>query len=235
MQNRYALGKVERYVHVVLDHHHRDVAGDRRQQPLHIAPLVDREPGKGLVEQQDSRALRQRHRDLDPAPFAIGGLAERPVGEVAEPDPVERGAGAGGQRLLAVEPDERVPAQWRPAEERERDIAQQRLAREQRDDLVGAREAEMGAPPARDMGQLEPEQPDRAAVGTQFAGDQVEQGGFAGAVRADDQAVLAQLDREAHRGGDAQSAKRLFEIVEHQRAHAPLCWRALGLGSPWRG
>ena len=93
----------------------------------------------------------------------------------------------------------------------------------------------MGPSPARDMGQLEPEQPDRAAVRAQFAGDQVEQSGFAGAVGADDQATLARLDRKAYRGGDAQPAKRLFEIVEHQGAHAPLCWRARRLGSPSRG
>jgi hypothetical protein len=210
MQHRDALGKVERHFHVVLDHHDGDVGRDRRQQLLHIAPLVDREPGKGLVEQQDSRALRERHRDLDAAPFAIGGLAERPVGEIAEPDPVERRAGARGQRLLPVEPDKRVPAQRRPAEQRQRDIAQQSLAREQGDDLIGARQAEMGAAPARDPGQLAPEQSDRATVGAQFAGDQVEQGGFAGAVAADDQAALARLDRKAHRGGDATARQTTF-------------------------
>ena len=93
----------------------------------------------------------------------------------------------------------------------------------------------MGPPPARDMGQLEPEQPDRAAVRAQFPSDQVEQGGFAGAVGADDQAALARLDREAHRGGDAQTAKRLFEIVEDQGTHTPLCWRAPRPGAPSRG
>ena len=48
-------------------------------------------------------------------------------------------------------------------------------------------------------------------------------------------AALARLDRKAYRCGDAQPAKRLFEVVEHQGTHAPLCWRAPRLGSLSRG
>ena len=41
---------------------------------LHVLPLVDGEAGVRLVEQQNLGVLRQRHGDLDPATFAIGGL-----------------------------------------------------------------------------------------------------------------------------------------------------------------
>ena len=47
------------------------------------------------------------------------------------------------------------------------------------------------------------EQLDRAAVGREFAGDQVEQRGLAGAVRADDQPPLARRDVEIDVAGDA--------------------------------
>ena len=61
---------------------------------LHVAALVDRKPGERLVEQQHLRILRQRHGDLDAAALAIGGLRQRPLGDVAEADAVERVAGA---------------------------------------------------------------------------------------------------------------------------------------------
>ena len=115
---------------------------------------------------------------------------------------------------------ERVPAQRRQAEQRERDVAQDGVAREQRDDLVGARHAEMRAPAAGHARDVAAEQRDRAAVGRDLAGDQVEQRGLAGAVRADDQAPLAGLDREVDVGGDAQAAEGLAQRFDGERGHA---------------
>ena len=56
-----------------------------------------------------------------------------------------------------------------------------------------------------------PNRRDRAAVGRDLAGDQVEQRGLAGAVGADDQPPLARLDDEIDVGGDAQAAERFAE------------------------
>ena len=67
---------------------------------LHVAPLVDREAGERLVEQQHLRVLRQRHGDLDAAALAIGGLRQRPLGDVAEADARQRRARALDQVLL---------------------------------------------------------------------------------------------------------------------------------------
>src|SRR5262249_18890952 len=63
------------------------------------------------------------------------------------------------------------------------------------------------------------EQPDRSRVGRDLAGDQVEQRGLARAVRADDQAPLAGLDRERDIARDAQAAERLAQVVEGERGH----------------
>src|SRR4029079_14684906 len=54
-------------------------------------------------------------------------------------------------------------------------------------------------------------------------GDQVEQRGLAGAVRANDQPPLAGLDAEIDVGGDAQAPERLAQPADGQRGH--------GLGS----
>ncbi len=68
--------------------------GMARSSLLHVAALVDREAGVRLVEQQHLRVLRQRHGDLDPPPLAVGGLRQRPVGDVPQADPLERVVGA---------------------------------------------------------------------------------------------------------------------------------------------
>ena len=121
--------------------------------------------------------------------------------------------------VAAAEIDQRVPAQRRQAEQRQRDVVHDGVAREQGDDLVGARHAEMRAPAARHAGDVAVEQPDRAAVGRELAGDQVEQRGLAGAVRADDQPPLARLDGEVDAAGDAQAAERFAQAVDGERGH----------------
>src|SRR6202022_3791854 len=98
-----------------------------------------------------------------------------------------RGARRRQKVPLTIERDHRIPAQWRETEERQRHVAQYRVARKQRDDLISARDAEMRAISTRQMGNLAVEQQNGSAVRRQLAGDQIEQRRLAGAVRADDQ------------------------------------------------
>ena len=90
VQHGDALGKAERGVHVVLDHHDGDVARDGVEQRAHGLALGLGEPGERLVEQQQLRLLRQRHGELEPAALAVGGLDHDALGAVAEPDALER-------------------------------------------------------------------------------------------------------------------------------------------------
>src|SRR5205814_7884592 len=102
------------------------------------------------------------------------------------------------ERRLAVEPRHWVPAQRRESEQRQHDNAQKSLAGKQGDDLIGAGKAEMGSTTAWDARDIALEQPDRAPVRLQFAGDQVEQRGLPGAVPAHDQTPLAGPGPWAH-------------------------------------
>src|SRR5664279_5212129 len=112
-----------------------------------------------------------------------------------------------------------VPARRRQAEQRQRDIMDNRVARKQRDDLIGARHAEVRAPTARRAGDVLAEQPDRAAVGRDLAGDQVEQRGLAGAIGADDQPPLARLNIEIDAAGDMQPAEGFGEACDGEGGH----------------
>src|SRR5512144_511182 len=217
VQHGDPLGEVERDVHVVLDHHDRDITGYACNQAEHVAPLLDGEPREGLVQQQDLGVLGQGHGDLHASPLPVGGLGEGALREMLEPDAGQRLARPADQRRLSIEPSDRVPASPRTAEQREHHVAQQGLAREQGDDLVGAGDPQMGAPPARSPGDIATEKSDRTSVGPELARDEVEECRLAGAVGADDQVPLPRLHREIHRGRDQQSPEGLGQALHRQR------------------
>jgi hypothetical protein len=125
-----------------------------------------------------------------------------------QPNSLQRRAGVLDNMALPLHVDDRVPAQRRQSQKRQRHVVHDAVAREEGDDLVGARHAEMRPSAARHLGDVLPEQMDRTFVGTDLASDQVEQRGFAGPVGADDQPALARLDIEIDVGGDVQAAER---------------------------
>src|SRR5262249_878691 len=60
---------------------------------------------------------------------------------------------------------------------------------------------------------------DRAGVGGDLAGDQVEQRGLGGAVWADDEPPFAGRNVECDVGGHAQAAEGLVEVLHAERGH----------------
>src|SRR5215475_5749334 len=219
MQKRDALGKLQCDVHVVLDHHNGDVARDRQKKILHVASLIDRQTGKWLIEQQHLRILCQRHRYFDSTPFAVGRLGQRAVRDVGEADLFQRGPRTFDKVALAFEVDQRIPSRRRKTQQRERHIVNNCIAGEQSNDLIGARHAKVGPPPARYVRNILPEQLYRSGIRSEFSGDQVEQGRLAGAVGADDQAPFAGRDIKINLAGDAETAEGFAQAGDRQCAH----------------
>jgi hypothetical protein len=83
----------------------------------------------------------------------------------------------------------------------------QRVAIEQSDDLVGARQPAMRTLVGRQFRHVGAEQPYLSGRRRQVAGDLVEQGCLAGAVRPDDQAAFTRADRERDVLGGNQPAE----------------------------
>src|SRR6185295_993349 len=102
---------------------------------------------------------------------------------------------------------ESTPARLRQAEERKHDVVLDRVLLEQRDDLVGAREAEVGSFVRAQPDDVPAEKEHLAGIRGQVAGNQVEKRGLAGAVRADDEAALALGDRERDLADRRQAAE----------------------------
>src|ERR1700754_598580 len=82
MQYGDALGKAQRRIHVVLDHHDGHIAWDRAEQRAYRLALALGETGEWFIEHEQLRLLRQRHRQFEPAPLAVRGLDHDALGAV---------------------------------------------------------------------------------------------------------------------------------------------------------
>jgi hypothetical protein len=91
------------------------------------------------------------------------------------------------------------------------------LARKQRENLIGAREAEVHALLRGHAHELLPEQPHRTGIGGEVAGDQVEQRGLARPVGADDEPPLARHHGERDVLGRRQAAEALAQVRDFER------------------
>jgi hypothetical protein len=80
----------------------------------------------------------------------------------------------------------------------EHEIVEHGHAAEQGDVLEGPRDAQLGHPARRTVGDVAAFEGDATRVGVVEAADHVEQSGLAGAVRADDRQDLAATDVQAH-------------------------------------
>ena len=184
------------------------------EQLAHGLPFALGEARERLVEQQHLGLLRQRHGELQPSPLAVGGFGDDAVGTIAETDLGQRVARLRIEMTMAGQQRPGIPAQFVEAEQRQHDVVGERLAGKQCQDLIGPGETALHTVGCAHAEEFTAEQPDRAAVGGEIAGDQVEQSGLAGAVRSDDQPPLAGHDGERNILGRRQAAEALVEAYD---------------------
>jgi hypothetical protein len=100
--------------------------------------------------------------------------------------------------------------------ERELDVLQRRSLREQAGDLERARDAEAGDPLGGLAGDVAPGEDDPATRRLQEAGEQMEQGGLAGAVGADQRVHGPLGDTEVHVADRAEALELLGQALRLQ-------------------
>ena len=189
-------GEVEDEVHVVLDQQHRHLGRQGVDDVEDLLSFAFGHAGHRLVEQQHPRPAGERHRDLEQAALAVGQLGDALALDVLETELT--------QQRIARRPDPRVGAEPPPPagadaelpRDRERERLQRRQPAEELVDLECAHDAASHPPVRRQAGDVVAIEPDRAGARLQGAGEQVDQGRLAGAVRADQGVAGAEPDLE---------------------------------------
>ena len=186
------------------------LVAERADQLAELVDLGVRQPGGRFVEQQQLRSRRERPRDLDALQRAVRQSDGRPVGEMVERQALEDRSRFGS--ALCVRATVRVAADEHVVEHRQR--------REQREVLEGASDAEPGDAVRRHSQQILAVEHDTTAGRLVQAADAVEERGLAGAVRPDQRADLALLDREGEVGERDDSAELDPNIFDRQQRHS---------------
>ena len=163
-----------------------DEAGDDRPERLGLGL---RQAGRGLVEQQHLRLGRHDAGDVDRAAGAGRQLADELVGERAEAEqldePVDPADSCSSlRRCEGIHSAASAGLRYGLALERDGDVLAHGQRREQPGALERAAEAEPRAGVGRQRGDVDAVEDDAGPRRLDEAGDDVEQRGLAGAVRA---------------------------------------------------
>ena len=170
---------------------------------------------------------RERHRHLELALLAVGEVRREDVARSPSPTS-SRTARAGSSRALARAPAPEAEAVARVRLHRERDVVERGEFRIDAGDLERARQALARALRRGQRGDVLAGEADRAGVGPQVAGELADEGGLAGAVRADDGVRLALGTSSVDAVGRAQRAEALGQAGDLKHRACRRCRRGRG-------
>ncbi len=211
-QHGHALGDLDHLLQAMTDEHDRDALrlqpAHRRQQQVDLMP---RQRRRGFVHEQEARVGGQPAADRDDLALRDRQVADRRIERQVRIEPCERGQrgfphGAAGRRLE------------RAAELMvDRNVLQHGQVGEQRQVLEDDLDAERLGLVRRQLLMGHPVDRDRAAwIGRMNAGQDLDQGRFAGAVLPHQAVDLARLDRPVDGIERNRSAEALSDAGKRQ-------------------
>ena len=174
-----------------------------------ILSSVGLSSGEPFVQQEELRAGRQRAGEFDALLVDIGELRADELGPVRETDPVEEGVGLGQRRGGIC----RIAAEH-PAEH---DVLARRRAGKDAHELERPGDASAAYLEGSDADDLIALKDDRPGVRRQFSSDEVEDGGLARAVRADEAGDAAGGDIEGEVADGDETAESFPEAVDAEQ------------------
>src|SRR6266849_4623939 len=213
-------------IHVVLDQ--KDRLDPRElgslDQSLHDAVLVGGGDARGrLVEQNDLRIEREGRGDVEQLLLALRERRSDSVEPMAKSENVGHLAHAPRDLVVTAQPGEQPPPLLLPRYHRGRDRLHHGQLRENLDELERAREPVIGKRHRPDAGNALAHEQHLAAARLEQAGQQVDQGRFASAIRTDDRNQLARVHREADVIERLEGPVEFADLPGFQkRAHAAL-------------
>ena len=204
-------------LHVMLHHHDgRALRRNALQPRLQLLGFLRVEAGRRLVQQQHIGAAEQRAGDFDLLLHPVRQVVGLAGGELRQTDPFQR-----FQRLAppprAAHQAQRIQHVGEAGQPRrlpEHHIFQHRQMRQQTDVLETPRHPAAHAQARRDVGDVAPAHADAPGGDRIDAADEIEHGGFAGAVRADERGALAARHAERQILHHLQAAERFGDAVQ---------------------
>ena len=172
--------------------------------------------GRRLVEQEDARPAGEGERDFEQALLAVGQHRGALGHDVGEAEALQQFADLLGDAVPGADDAPPVAARSVALGNREPQRFDRGEVGEQLVDLEGARDAELHPLVGREPGDGRAVEQDLPARRPQHAGEQVDEGGLAGAVRSDQGVAGAFLDRERDRIGGDDAAEPLVEASRFQ-------------------
>jgi hypothetical protein len=211
MEDEDVAGKGHHRAHHVLDEHdrHAGVLVEVAQHCDHAIRLGRPETRHNLVEKQQLRIGGKRTRHLQALAVGKRERGGRMRALVEEIEPAQQFA-----RMLLRVGNMRTAEQ--PADD---DVLLDRQAVKRAHDLEGPPDTEAADRIRRPPFNPRPGEGDRSGVGRQHAGDHVEEGRLARAVRSDDAAYLARRHIEIDPVHCGQSAKVLADAADGKKRH----------------
>ncbi len=164
-----------------------------------------------LVEEEQRRLGRQRPRQLETLALGQGQRPRRDMLARGEPD----------ARHDVARPRERVRRPGVPRQGADADVLEDGHAREGPDDLERPRQAELADRVRRKSDDGPAAEADVAGVRREKAREEIEDGGLAGAVGADEAQHLALGDRQVEPGHGVDASEALGQPPCLQETHRP--------------
>src|SRR4051812_415990 len=226
IQHGHALRQILHHRQMVLDDEEGHAARrDGAHGSHHLVRFARIHAGGRFVEQQQPRAARHGARNLDQPLLAVGELARLALREFAQPERSEEVQRSLALRALPGGPPA-VKARETGAGDRmlaDQHVLEHRELVEEADVLESALDAQARALVRRPALDALAVVDDLARGGGHRAADEIEEGGLAGAVRADDRVHAFFRDRQidAVDGGEAAVALRQpLELEDHRESRA---------------
>ena len=188
-----------------------------------------------LIEQQHFRFEAESNCDLDQALLAVGQIEHalwRIIGDAKQREQLDGFIAHGAQCAGRFPP---AAGRTAPLGHTEGDVVEHAHVAEQGIDLKSAADAALDALRHVQLRDILPGQHDAAGRRRETPGQQIDEGGFASAVRADQGVTRAGLQREVDVGCNGERAEALAQLGGLQHgAHglAPVCAAAVGEAGP---
>ena len=233
MQDGDVVGELEHHFHVVLDQQHAQIAFRQHVlEDLHgPAGLLDRQALGRLVQHQQARLLRDRHRDLEQALVAVREHGGGRIGHTGEPHARNRLVGGRGRPAQHAAAAEELPAPAIPRLGRNAHVLAHGQGGKDVAELEGARDSLLRHLMDRHSGDVLAGEDHLPSARLEHAGDQVEDGGLAGAVGPDHGANLAGLHRQVDAIDGHQGAEAADQTPAFKQRHRVPPWRRRSSGS----